>query len=49
MTKEFELYIKGQKIGMNDFVRNVIHDVILAFISHLHGTDIEEISKIEVS
>ncbi len=49
MAHEFELFIKGKRIGMNDFVQNVVHDVILAIITHLHGIDVEEISKIEIS
>ncbi|MFO7836556.1 MAG: hypothetical protein R6V83_07875 [Candidatus Thorarchaeota archaeon] len=48
MTK-MSLYINGEKIPMNAFVRNVIHDVNLAVVSHLKNVEIEEITRIEIS
>ncbi len=49
MTSDFEFYIKGKKITMNKFVGNVIHDVIMAIVSHLHDVDLKTIEKIEIS
>ena len=49
MTGKFELIIKGEKVFMNEFVENVIHDVIMALISHLKDIDIAEIERIEIS
>ena len=49
MTADFELYVKGKKIGMNEFVSNIIHDVTNAILQNLNGIDLEKISKIEIS
>jgi len=49
LTSDFEFYIKGKKIMMNEFVGNVIHDVIMAIVSHLHDVDLKKIEKIEIS
>lgn len=49
LTSDFEFYVKGKKIMMNEFVGNVIHDVIVAIVSHLHDVDLETIEKIEIS
>ncbi|MHA1637170.1 MAG: hypothetical protein ACTSUB_04065 [Candidatus Thorarchaeota archaeon] len=49
MTDEFEVIINGEKILMNEFVSNVIHDVVHAMIKHLRDVDVENISKIEIS
>jgi hypothetical protein len=49
LTGKIELIINGEKVLMNEFVRNVIHDVILALVSHLKNIDITEIKRIEIS
>jgi len=49
MTPEFELYVQGKKVSMNEFVTDVIHDVVMALIQHLREVDLKEISKIEIS
>ncbi|MFW9956920.1 MAG: hypothetical protein ACFFCT_02525 [Candidatus Odinarchaeota archaeon] len=48
MTHEIEVYVKGKKLPMNDFVANVINDVLLAIINNLRNVDIDKISKIEI-
>ena len=45
----FELFVKGEKIVMNEFVNNVIHDVIMAVVSHLRDIEIDEIKRVEIS
>ncbi len=49
MAAEFELYVKGEKIPINEFVSNVIHDFAFAIIKNLHGIELEKIAKIEIS
>ncbi len=49
LSSDFEFYIKGQKIMMNEFVGNVIHDVIMAVVSHLHDVDLKTIKKVEIT
>ena len=49
LSSDFEFYVKGKKIMMNQFVGNVIHDVIMAIVSHLHDVDLKTIEKIEIS
>jgi hypothetical protein len=44
-----ELYIKGTKIPMNEFVNNVLRDVVMAVISHLRDIEIETIERIDIS
>jgi len=44
-----ELYIKGKKIPMNEFVDNVLRDVVLAVLSHLRDVEIESIERIDIS
>jgi len=48
LTADFEFYVKGKKIIMNEFVRNIIHDVIVAIVSHLHDVDLKTIEKVEI-
>ncbi|MHA1934011.1 MAG: hypothetical protein ACW97A_01900 [Candidatus Thorarchaeota archaeon] len=45
----FELLVKGEKVVMNEFVNNVIHDVIMAVVSHLRDIEIDEIKRVEIS
>jgi len=46
MTNKIEVYVKGKKLPMNNFVSNVINDVMLAILNNLRNVEIEEISKI---
>ena len=48
MTSDFVLYIKGNEIHMNDFVANIINDVLMAILSNLRDIDLETITKIEI-
>lgn len=38
----------GKKLPMNEFVENVISDVMLAILNNLRDIEIEKISKIEI-
>ncbi|MFW9919899.1 MAG: hypothetical protein ACFFED_09885 [Candidatus Thorarchaeota archaeon] len=49
MTADFELYVHGTKIPMNEFVSDLIHDVAMAILSNLHGVDITKIRRLEIS
>jgi len=49
LTSDFKFYVKGKKIVMNEFVRNIIHDVIVGIVTHLHDVDLKTIEKIEIS
>ena len=42
MGTDFELYVKGNRIEMNDFVANVVSDVLLAVIQHIHRFEFRE-------
>ena len=48
MTSDFVLYVKGKEIEMNEFVSNVISDVLMAILSNLRNIDLETITKIEI-
>ncbi len=45
----FELFVKGEKVVMNEFVSNVIHDVIMAVVTHLRDIKLDEIKRVEIS
>ncbi|MHA1909761.1 MAG: hypothetical protein ACW98Y_20865 [Candidatus Thorarchaeota archaeon] len=49
MAADFELYVNGNKIPMNEFVSDLIHDLVSAIIKNLHGTELEKMSKVEIS
>ena len=49
MTEKLELFIKGEKVFMNEFVENVIHDVMMALVSHLKNIEISKIERIEIT
>jgi hypothetical protein len=49
LSSDFEFYVNGKKIMMNEFVGNVIHDVIMAVVSHLHDVDLKTIKKVEIT
>lgn len=49
MAADFELYIKGKKIPMNEFVSDIVHDVTMAILMNLQGIDLERINRIEIS
>ncbi|MHA1961452.1 MAG: hypothetical protein ACW99U_14615 [Candidatus Thorarchaeota archaeon] len=44
-----ELYVKGNRIPMNEFVNNVIHDVMMALLSHLRDMELDEIKRIDIT
>ena len=48
MAKNIEVYVKGKKLSMNDFVASVVNDVMMALLRNLRDVDIKTISKIEV-
>jgi hypothetical protein len=48
MTNDIEVLVKGKKLPMNDFVANVINDVMLAILKNLRNVEIDKISKIEI-
>ncbi len=48
MVADFDLIINGKKIAMNEFVSDVIHDIMVALLSKLHNVELEKIRKIEV-
>jgi len=48
MTDRLEVYLKGKKLPMNNFVENVINDVMVAILSNLRNVEINNISKIEI-
>lgn len=48
MGSDFELYVNGDRIEMNDFVASVISDVLMAILSNLRGIDLKEISVVEI-
>ena len=49
LSNELEVIVNGEKVMMNKFVSNIIHDVVHAIIKHLRDVDVEKISKIEIS
>ncbi|MHA2360212.1 MAG: hypothetical protein ACXAB5_08050 [Candidatus Thorarchaeota archaeon] len=48
MGSDFELYVEGNRIEMNDFVASIISDVLMAIISNLRDIDLEKISLVEI-
>ncbi|MFX1484271.1 MAG: hypothetical protein ACFFCP_13910 [Promethearchaeota archaeon] len=48
MGSDFELYVNGDRIEMNDFVASVISDVLMAILSNLRDIDLKEISVVEI-
>jgi hypothetical protein len=48
MKSDFELYVKGNRIEMNDFVAGVVRDVLMAILSNLRGVDLEKITLVEI-
>ncbi|MFW9910657.1 MAG: hypothetical protein ACFFEF_19050 [Candidatus Thorarchaeota archaeon] len=48
MTDKIEVYVKGKKLPMNNFVSNVINDVMLAILNNLRNVEIDKISKINI-
>jgi hypothetical protein len=49
MTSDLKVIVGGEELQMNEFVANVIHDVVLAILNNLRDIHLDEISKIEVS
>lgn len=48
MGSDFELYVNGNRIEMNDFVASVISDVLMAILSNLRDINLEKISLVEI-
>lgn len=48
MGSEFELYVKGTRIAMNDFVARIISDVLMAILSNLRDVEIDRITLVEI-
>lgn len=48
MDSDFELYVKGKRIEMNDFVSKVINDMLMAILSNLRDVDLKKISLVEI-
>ncbi|MGY5859034.1 MAG: hypothetical protein RTU63_06675 [Candidatus Thorarchaeota archaeon] len=48
MTEKLEVYLKGKRLPMNNFVENVINDVMVAILSNLRNVEIDKITKIEI-
>ena len=49
MAADFELYVNGIKIPMNEFVSDLIHDVVSVILKNLHGSEIEKINKVDIT
>ena len=49
MGSDFELYVKGNRVEMNDFVAGVISDVLMAILSNLRDIDLDKIELVEIS
>ena len=47
--EDIELIVQGEKIHLNRFTSNVLHDVLMAFLKNLRNVEIEKISKVEIS
>ena len=48
-VKDMELYINGENVAMNEFVENVIHDVMMALLANLRDIDLSEIKRLDIS
>jgi hypothetical protein len=48
MSTDIEVYVKGKKLHMNEFVANIINDVMLAILNNLRDVNIDSISKIDI-
>jgi hypothetical protein len=48
MGSDFELYVKGNRIEMKDFVASMISDVLMAILSNLRDIDLEKINLVEI-
>jgi hypothetical protein len=48
MSTDIEVYVKGKKLKMNEFVTSIINDVMLAILNNLRDVDIDRISKIQI-
>lgn len=48
MGSDFELYVNGNRIEMNDFVASVLSDILIAILSNLRGVELDKITLIEI-
>lgn len=48
MNTDFEVYVNGKKLHMNEFIAKVINDVLIAILHNLRDVDITKISKIQI-
>lgn len=46
---DMELYVKGERIPMNEFVNNVLRDIVMAVLTNLRDIDIDTIERIEIN
>ncbi len=49
MAADFELFVNGKKIPMNEFVSDMVYDIITAVLQNLHGFELEKLTKVEIS
>ncbi|MFW9802802.1 MAG: hypothetical protein ACFFFC_09135 [Candidatus Thorarchaeota archaeon] len=49
MASKLKLVVGGEEVHMNEFVANVLRDVVLALLNNLRNIELDEISKIEIS
>ncbi len=49
MAADFELFVKGKKIPMNEFVSDLVHDVVMAILANLQGIELETINRVDIS
>ena len=48
MSDKLEVYLKGKKLPMNQFVEKVFNDILLAILKNLRDVEIDKISKVEI-
>lgn len=46
---DLKLVVKGENIPMNEFVSNILNDLMMSFLTNLRNVDMDKIDKIEVS
>ena len=49
LVKDMELFVNGEEIHMNEFVRKVIRDVMMALLANLRDVDLSEVKRLDVS
>ncbi len=46
---DLKLIVKGENIPMNEFVSNILNDLMMSFLTNLRNVDMDKIDTIEVS